>query len=88
MTDYTYPVRVWDSNSNTGELMELFHEIGTAYEKGYAEEKGKEMNRQQFEEKRGMLIWGVQTKKVTFTLLSDGRLDALFCKDNLDEVCN
>ena len=80
-----YPVRTWDSHSSTGELMELYLELGRSYYAGEACEPG-EVTPEQFEEKRGFLIWGVQKERVTFTLHSNGWLNARFCQDNLDEV--
>lgn len=79
-----YPVRSWDSKSNTGELMELFHQLRKSYEMDYNQVSG--VTEEQFVEKQGLLIWGVQKEKVTFTLFNNGRLDARFCQDDLDKV--
>ena len=78
------PVRAWDSNSTTGDLMELWHQLNASYEQEHNQKSG--VTREQFIQKREMLIWGVQRSKVTFTLYSDGWLDARFCQENLDEV--
>lgn len=79
-----YPVRVWDRNSNTGELLELYHQLRKSYELPHNQKSG--VTEKEFEEKRGFLLWGVQTNRVTFTLFNTGDLDAKFCGDNLDEV--
>ena len=78
------PVRSWDSNSNTAELLELYHQLQKSYDKDFGDKQS--VTQEQFEEKRGLLIWGVQKQKVTFTLFNTGLLDATYCQDDLDKV--
>ena len=84
METYSFPVKTWDRTSNTGELMELFHTLRECYEAPHNRDSG--VTEEQFEEKRGLLIWGVQREKVTFTLMSDGWLKADFLCDEQDII--
>jgi hypothetical protein len=78
------PVRCWDSNSNTAELLELYHQLQKSYDKDFGDKKS--VTQETFEEKRGLLIYGVQKSRVSFTLFNNGLLDATFCEDELDKV--
>ncbi len=61
-------IKTWDNKSTTGELMDLYH----IKREGYKINNEENLSEKEFQNLRGWVLWGVQTKRCSMSLYPKG----------------